>query len=256
MFVQHFKSMIGGRDTTRPRRKLQATTVKKIVTDRFGEQAGQHPFAILGDLNDYRETDNQGESGILDLLNWDQIEPVIERRPPDEQWTHYWAGGNAYKQLDHLLLSRSLATRSPAIPEIMRQGLPKRASLYTGPRFDGSGTIDPKHPTTAQLSWTSTLARCPRVHRRSRAPATTAQSRSLTIASRHVVTVDHDPSAHHLQFTQQRKGPSAARLAPTRERTGCRGPDIPRNGRIVGHVPGRAIAMAARSRTPGSCARS
>jgi len=144
VFVQHFKSMIGGRDTTRPRRELQANAVKKIVTDRFGERAGEHPFAILGDLNDYRETDDQGQSGILDLLDWDQIKPVMERQPTNEQWTHYWAGGDAHKQLDHLLLSRSLATSSPAIPEIMRMGLPQRASRYTGPRFGGIGLDRPK----------------------------------------------------------------------------------------------------------------
>lgn len=108
------------------------------------KKAGQHPFAILGDFNDYRETDDQGKSGILDLLDWDQIKPVIERRSTEEQWTHYWAGGNAYKQLDHLLLSRSLATNSTAIPEIMRKGLPTRASRYTGLRFDGIGRDRPK----------------------------------------------------------------------------------------------------------------
>ncbi len=88
--------------------------------------------------------DDQGQSGILNLLDWDQVEPVIERRPAKEQWTHYWAGGDDYKQLDHILLSRSLATRSPPIPEIMRKGQPKRATRSTGPRFDGIGDDRPK----------------------------------------------------------------------------------------------------------------
>jgi len=30
------------------------------VTDRFGSQSGEHPFAVLGDLNDYLEDDDQG----------------------------------------------------------------------------------------------------------------------------------------------------------------------------------------------------
>ncbi len=90
-----------------------------------------------------RSGDARGTTS-LDLLNWDQLEPVVERLPADDQWTHYWVGGDAYKQLDHLLLSTSLAAASPARPEIMRKGQPKRASKYTGPRLDGIGHDRPK----------------------------------------------------------------------------------------------------------------
>jgi endonuclease/exonuclease/phosphatase family metal-dependent hydrolase len=61
LFVQHFKSMMGGRANTAPRRHAQARAVKQIVRDRFGEHAGEHPFIVCGDFNDYMQTDDQGE---------------------------------------------------------------------------------------------------------------------------------------------------------------------------------------------------
>lgn len=144
VYVQHFKSMIGGRAATRARRERQSEGVRQIVTDRFGARAGEHPFVVLGDLNDYREANREGGSGILALLDWDQVEPVVERRPADDRWTHYFPRGDDYRQLDHVLLSASRAAASPAAPEIMRKGQPRRAARYTGPRFDGIGQDRPK----------------------------------------------------------------------------------------------------------------
>lgn len=144
LFVNHLKSMIDTREETREKRERQAAGVKQIIEDRFGSNPGSENFIVLGDLNDYLETDDQGKSGIKELLEWDQVENVIERRDAEERWTHYWAGGNDYKQLDYLLLSRLLAEASDGEPEIMRKGMPKRASKYTGERFDGVGENKPK----------------------------------------------------------------------------------------------------------------
>ena len=143
LFVNHLKSMLGGRAQTRARRELQAKTVKQIVTDRFGAAAGGERFVILGDLNDYMTTDASGPPGIGDIVNWNQVENVIERLPAADRWTHYFAGGNDYKQLDYILASQAL---TPAIQsvEIVRKGLPKKAVKYTGPRFPGVGEKEPK----------------------------------------------------------------------------------------------------------------
>jgi endonuclease/exonuclease/phosphatase family metal-dependent hydrolase len=142
VFVQHFKSMLGGRANTRRRREVQAQAVGEIVEGRLGANPGQHPFIVCGDFNDYLETDAQGTTGIDDLVEWDQVENVITRRPTEERWTH--KRRKEYKQLDYLLLSRSLAAANPAVPEIMRKGLPFRADRYTGPRFNGVGLDNPK----------------------------------------------------------------------------------------------------------------
>lgn len=154
LFVNHFKSMIdksdpdNGRQNTRYKRAVQSRAVKQIVTSRFGTDAGSHPFIILGDFNDYMETDDQGESGISDLVEWDQTVNVVDRHPEAERWTHFFKGAGAlepaYHQLDYLLLSKSLAERNPHPPHIERRGLPKRADKYSGERFPGVGRNSPK----------------------------------------------------------------------------------------------------------------
>jgi predicted extracellular nuclease len=144
--VNHFKSMLdqsdyaNGRRNTRARRALQADTVKDIVKKRFGASPGQHPWIVLGDLNDYLDTDAQGETAIKSLVRWNQVENVVERLPAGEQWTHYFAGSgralpDAYRQLDYVLLSRSLADANGGPPEMLRKGMSSKADRYTGSRF-------------------------------------------------------------------------------------------------------------------------
>jgi endonuclease/exonuclease/phosphatase family metal-dependent hydrolase len=144
LFVNHLKSMIRTREETRPKRERQAAGVKQIIEDRFGPDPGDENFIVLGDLNDYLQTDDQGQSGIKELVEWDQVENVIARLPAEEQWTHFFSKRKDYKQLDYMLLSKSLAKANPGEPEIMRKGCPKRAIKYTGERFEGVGEDDPK----------------------------------------------------------------------------------------------------------------
>ena len=141
LFVQHYKSMIGGRAKTRPRRMAQVAATRAIIERRFGKtNAGAAPWVVLGDFNDYMEPG----TSLSKLVNWSQTEDVISRLPESERWTHFWAKKKEYRQLDYLLLSKSLAAASSGAPEIMRQGLPKRASRYTGKRFVGVGPNKPK----------------------------------------------------------------------------------------------------------------
>ena len=137
LFVNHFKSMMGGRGETSPRRRLQAEKVIEIVEGRFGDDPSGGRWIVCGDLNDYRGTDAEGESAIEALIDWPACEDVVhERLHPDEQWTHHYPKADKYSQLDYLLVSKALAEASPAQPEIMRKGLPGRAERYTGERFD------------------------------------------------------------------------------------------------------------------------
>jgi endonuclease/exonuclease/phosphatase family metal-dependent hydrolase len=154
LFVNHLKSMLdqddpeNGRRNTRARRMLQTRTVKRIVANRFGSQPGDAPFVVLGDLNDYPQSDAQGTTGIRGFLTWDQVENVVERLPADDRWTHYFPGLGSllegYRQLDYVLVSKSLAAATQAVPTIVRKGLPTGATRYTGPRFDGVGEVWPK----------------------------------------------------------------------------------------------------------------
>lgn len=154
LFVNHFKSMYNpknpcnGRKDTRNRRLPQAVRVKQIVAEEFPDSSldSDQPFAILGDFNDYLETDSQGETSVGDLVNWERVENIVTRLPEQEQWTHYYEGnrkcgfGKTYKQLDYILLSKSLADRNASAKvDIVRKGLPLEADRYKGSRFPGIG---------------------------------------------------------------------------------------------------------------------
>lgn len=141
VFVNHFKSMMGGRAETMERRRLQAEQVKQILKQQFGQNPGGKAWVVLGDLNDYLPS-----QGLAPLLGQSWLENVVDRIPDAQsRWTHYYDDQEEYRQLDYLLLSKALADANPgAIPEIERQGMPRRAERYTGKRFPGVGWNDPK----------------------------------------------------------------------------------------------------------------
>jgi len=158
LFINHFKSMMDkkkpckGRQATHAKRKVQADEVKKIVSKWMKNNKGN--FAILGDFNDYLESDAQGKSAILQLINWNKVENVVKRLPVKERWTHYYKGKKSkgktcipesYKQIDYILVSKPLANKNRnVIPEIIRKGTPERVKRYTGKRFPGIGYNSPK----------------------------------------------------------------------------------------------------------------
>ena len=128
IFVNHLKSMIGGRAQTKARRASQCAGILAILKERFGKNFGQSDFVVLGDMNDYMEPGRQSESGIRDLLKSDQMENVVDRLPEAERWTHFYSRSKEYRQLDYILVSKSLAERNPsARPVIERRGMPRRA---------------------------------------------------------------------------------------------------------------------------------
>lgn len=140
LFVNHFKSMREGREETHGRRARQATKVMEIVTDRFGDQPAEKPFVVLGDFNDYLDE----ATAVGELAHWDQVENVVERLPRDEQWTHYYAKEDEYRQLDYLLPSFALSGGIHTPPVIFRKGMPLRATRYKGERYPGVGKDRPK----------------------------------------------------------------------------------------------------------------
>lgn len=148
LFVNHLKSMLdmddpaNGRANTRDKRRLQSAKIRQIIETRYGANPGAQAWAVLGDLNDYVEPGGENQSGIVELIRWNQAVDVVKRRPPDDQWTHWWDKGNDYRQLDYILLSASLAQASPKPPEIFRKGMPRNARAYAGerlPEIEASG---------------------------------------------------------------------------------------------------------------------
>ncbi len=129
VFVNHFKSMVGGRAQTKKRRLDQCEALLGILTERFGQNFGDSDFVVLGDLNDYMEPGEEAQSGLRSLLESDQMENIVNRLPEEERWTHFYNGDKSYHQLDYILLSRSLAARNAgAMPVIERRGQPLRVN--------------------------------------------------------------------------------------------------------------------------------
>ncbi|HRC86985.1 MAG TPA: endonuclease/exonuclease/phosphatase family protein, partial [Thermoanaerobaculia bacterium] len=140
LYVNHLKSMMDGRAETRARRKEQADRVAEIVDKRWRPSYDGN-FVVLGDLNDYMDA----QTALKRLVGHAALENILDRAPEAERWTHYYAGGNEYRQLDYILVSKSFDARAGSpVPQVMRKGLPWRAEKYSGPRFEGVGHDNPK----------------------------------------------------------------------------------------------------------------
>ena len=147
VFVNHFKSMLDkkhpaqGRKNTRAKRVTQAAEVKKLVQARFGANPGGAAWAVVGDLNDYLGPGQGTTSGITELVTWAEVENVVDRLPVEDRWTHFFEKAPApepkVRQLDYILLSKSLASGTTALPVIERRGLSTKATQATGQRFPG-----------------------------------------------------------------------------------------------------------------------
>ena len=154
LYVNHLKSMMGGRDETKARRQEQAERVAEIVDEWWAADNYDGNFVVVGDLNDYP---GAGTS-LTSLLSHPGLENVVDRLPKKDRWTHYWASGGQYSQLDYLLLSKSLAASNPKKPLVVRSGLPWRATRYDGPRLDDVGDNYPKASDHCPLTMKLKLA--------------------------------------------------------------------------------------------------
>jgi endonuclease/exonuclease/phosphatase family metal-dependent hydrolase len=130
VFINHFKSMSGGRDKTTPQRQRQARRVAEILETRFGPQPGEKNWVVLGDLNDYQP----GEA-LTALLGKPYLENPLLRLPEAERWTHYYDAEDTYHQLDYILLPKKLAAATRALPVIERRGVTTKAEKVTVERF-------------------------------------------------------------------------------------------------------------------------
>jgi len=143
LYVNHFKSMLGGRDKTKSKRQLQAERVAAMIArDHGGPSLGDDYVIVCGDFNDK----DQDDSGTVALIRNDYLENVLRRLPDeDDRWTHFFSKEGSYSQLDFLLLSPALTSLTEGVlPMVERRGQPKRATKYSGPRFDGVEFNSPK----------------------------------------------------------------------------------------------------------------
>ncbi len=148
LYVNHFKSMMGGRPETKARRLEQVKAVKEIVDSDWKDADYIGNFVVLGDFNDYV---GSGTS-LNDLIKHPQLVDIGTRIPAADRWTHFWAKGGEYRMLDYILLSKALddAAERPT-PGVMRKGLPWRAEKYKGDRLSNVGSNEPKASDHAPL---------------------------------------------------------------------------------------------------------
>ena len=141
ILANHLKSMIGGRENTRKRRIEQVRGLVKIIDERFGPDNYGANFAIVGDFNDFTE----GRTSLTALLNHPELVNISDRVDEPNRWTHYYARGAEYKQLDYIWLGRRFddAAGGP-VPGTHRKGLPWRAEEYEGQRYEAVGENYPK----------------------------------------------------------------------------------------------------------------
>lgn len=143
IFNCHFKSMGGGRAKSMGVRQLEAIAVREIITRKFdGVEAPL--WAIVGDLNDYKEKVKVGKSKDDDGNFVETFEAVTGDSGLDplladgfginlvgeldelDRWTHYYSAERTKSQLDYIIASPALAEMKSGSPEIIRSGMPHR----------------------------------------------------------------------------------------------------------------------------------
>ncbi|HEX8166447.1 MAG TPA: endonuclease/exonuclease/phosphatase family protein [Beijerinckiaceae bacterium] len=149
LYLCHFKAVTAtgrtaGREGTLALRQAEAEAVRTIIMTRFGEGWRDANWAVLGDLNDFRERILPGSvpepalPSSFDRLVEDFAVNPVDVLPPEERWTffHRRAEGDGaevteeHVQLDYVLLSPALARANPSPKvEIVRRGLPYRVPL-------------------------------------------------------------------------------------------------------------------------------
>jgi predicted extracellular nuclease len=160
IFICHFKSMAGGRKATKPIREAEAGAVKDILEERFGDPSN-HDWIIVGDLNDFTETDGNDDNnhGLFPLLDNNFSFNIVKNiQDPANRWTHFYSGDNTYHQLDYILISPLLHDKNPGIvPLIIRDGQPFRSERHQGNRWPRIGYDRPKAsdhcPVVAEINY-------------------------------------------------------------------------------------------------------
>src|SRR5690606_27841799 len=110
LYVNHFTSASKGRDKTRDRRLAQSAYVAKLVDKRWKNRDYQGNFIVLGDLNDWDDE----HTSLNPLLKHPYLENVINRLDPDDRWTHYCQKKDEYRQMDYILISKTLSELNPS----------------------------------------------------------------------------------------------------------------------------------------------
>jgi hypothetical protein len=102
VFNNHFTSMSGGVEATRPRRVAQAAWNASLAADILGREP-EALVAVIGDLNSYYE------SPPIETLREAGLAHIFDALPADQRYTYIYQGIS--QTLDHVLVSLPLFER-------------------------------------------------------------------------------------------------------------------------------------------------
>lgn len=88
VYVNHFKSKLGGEEETTPERIAQAEHQRELVTAVLSANPDTHVI-VIGDFNDYADSEPMQ---VFTAEGIGQLENVLRRLPPEEQYSYIYAG--------------------------------------------------------------------------------------------------------------------------------------------------------------------
>lgn len=101
VYVNHFKSKLGGAAETEPRRLAQAAHINALVDEQYARDAGAR-LIVLGDFNDYELSPT-----LLALTENGRLTNTLSQVPLAERYSYVYGG--AAQLIDGLLVSPALA---------------------------------------------------------------------------------------------------------------------------------------------------
>ncbi len=139
LFICHFKASGLGDEASRAIRRAEAVAVRHII-QRDVLNLETSPWVALGDFNAHTKEDEADLTPVTEGCAVD----LCTRLPESERWTYYHQDFDVYTCPDRIFASHSLAhTEIEAQPEVLRMGLGRSASDYTGMRYEEVGDRRP-----------------------------------------------------------------------------------------------------------------
>lgn len=133
LFVCHLKNAAAGDLRSHAIRRAEAFAIRHVVKTRA-------QWLALGDFNAHDPDDVRD----LEPLMAEFAVDLCARLPEEERWTYYDRQSGAYTCPDRIMASPALARRfADARPQVMRTGMARCASRYTGERHASVGRERP-----------------------------------------------------------------------------------------------------------------
>lgn len=151
LFCCHFKAPYPDAEQAWAVRRLEASVVRRLI-ERETRKRDEALWLVLGDLNEPGRYPGEHPSAIAPLTERFGID-LLERMPEAERWSYHDPASGAYTRPDAMIASPALAARWPqATPVVLRAGLERGTTRYSGPHLVGVGQHRPHASDHAALA--------------------------------------------------------------------------------------------------------